>query len=218
MENTITPAALSRQLEISKAAVSKLCKTRLKDCFIGKKLDLDHPVLQEYVKEKEADKEAKEGKKKAPESKPKKVNGEDLKEVRHVAFNAGIPYDQAESLTVKEVAIRFGSAAGFATYIKAMRDLSDWKNKELKHDTDRKKLIEKIPTGETLFAIVDLAFKRLVEDAPRSLVDQLKAIAKSKRQTVGVEMEEEIRKVNSRILKDCKSEIKKSLKRIDDDK
>ena len=78
---------------------------------------------------------------------------------------------------------------------------------------DRGKLVEIDPLASSLFALVDLSFKRVVGEFPGSVSPQLKAIVQSKSDDDIIRMTSLMEKTLSQIIKDCKSKIIQDLER-----
>jgi len=189
---------LRKEIGISQQLMSKLCKTRFKPAMRGKAIDANHPLISEYIEEKRAKESAKDA---------ESGGGGSTREEATVSF------DEIENLTVQEVVMRHGSVAGFKTYIDALRGMADWKNKELKYMRDRGKLVEIEPLASSLFALVDLSFKRVVGEFPGSVAPQLKAIVQSQSDDDIIRMTSLMEKTLSQIIKDCKSKIIQDLER-----
>ena len=48
----ISQSELARRLNITRQAVSKLCKMKFKAAFVGKKLNLNHPIIKQHFQER----------------------------------------------------------------------------------------------------------------------------------------------------------------------
>jgi hypothetical protein len=120
-----------------------------------------------------------------------------------------------ERLTVREVAMKYGGSAEFSHYVKALKNIADYKVKEQQHLIRRGELIERETTAAALFMLVDVAFKRLVAEMPESVVPQLVPLILSAGESSAPDAKKLITDTVSKILKDCKAEIRKTLKRLD---
>lgn len=92
--------------------------------------------------------------------------------------------------------------------------IADWKNKELKYEQDRKKLVELNPVADSLFSIIDLTYKKIIGEYPTSITPQLRAIAVAAKKDAITEMIKLQEETLSKIIKKCKREITRDLKKI----
>ena len=217
----LTQKELSEQLGVSRPLISQLSKTKFKDAVIGKMFDPTHPVILEYIETRKTQKlavsmsvtglTAKAKKKPAKKTKPRKTN----KATAIPPISAINPptFEEIEALTVREVVERYGSMLGFKVYLDSLRNIADWKNKELKYLESRGKLVSKAVLGDVLFALVNSAFKRIVGEFPGAVSPQLKAKVLANEDTCILEMKALMEKELSKILKDVKTRVSKDLKK-----
>jgi len=198
-------------LGVSRQAVQKLCKGKFKPALNEKgKINLWHPIVQQHKEELEAKRTAV----KAPTpGKPSKAKPS--YQTSNENFNIEITFEEIENLTIKQVVERYGGIVGFKNYVDALAKMSDWKNKEQKYLTGRNKLIEKNPVAASLFSIINVAFKRILE-YPETVTDQLIAIAQGNKKTARIDVIELQTQTLSKILKSVKREVVRDLKKIDD--
>lgn len=231
MPELISRAELSRILGSSKANVTKLCANKFSHALHGKEVDISDPIVNEHIELRKSKLAAKDSPTPAPPPKAKaktvtpsefekmvanmnkQLEGTTQPRNKHTP-SQDVTFEEIEGLTVRQVVERYGGIAGFKLYVDSLRGVADWKNKELKFNEKRSQLIEIDPLAESLFAIVNLAFKRIVGEYPTSITPQIKAIAQAGGHECNVEMIKIQEKQLSKILKDCKSEITKSLKSI----
>jgi hypothetical protein len=211
----ITQIEFSKLLGISAPTVNKLCKKRFASALVGKEIDLSHPVIQEYIEEKEATRAAVDAvisKHDIKKPTPKAKKAPPQTQISPPSRNRIPTFEELENLTVQEVVERHGTMAGFKLYVDSLRGMADWKNKELKYLINRGDLIKINPLAETLFALIDLSWKRIVTEFPGAIAPQLKAIVKSSEETANIEMTALMEKELSQILKGVKTKITRSLK------
>jgi hypothetical protein len=195
-------------LKVSKQAVQKRCKPGgdLHEATNEKKqVNLWHPKIQAWKAEIEEKQTETQGP--APEKKTKKKDDPQ----RHVNFSTEVSFEDVENLTIKEVVERYGGISGLMNYVKAMKEISDWKTKEDKRRKNRNELIEKATVAKSLFTLFDVAFRRIVSEYPGTVTDQLFALAKSKKKTRRIDAITLQENTLSQILKGVKSEVIKGL-------
>jgi len=230
----MTKNAFAKLSGRSRQAISKATKKGgpLAPAMSGKKINASHQAAKDYLKKSEIDKKnetppapkKKTAKKKAAKKKttPPRQKGPDSKKSAGAAglyidpekiLNGEI--DELQDLTLKEIATRYGGVPGFKGYIDALRGIADYQNKAIKAKQKRAELVDRVVVEAIAFGLLDLAFKRLVNEMPGSLSQQIIATVKSakKKKNVAFKVEEIIRQAASRIIKDCKTEIKSRIKR-----
>lgn len=202
--------------------ISKHCKGRLKPAvgIDGKekgKINFWHSSVQEYKAELEAKKAAVSGP--VPKSKPETGSSkvQTATTTNNGNFNIEVTFEEIENLTLKQIVQQYGGITGFKNYVDALDKMSAWKNKELKYEQARKKLIKKNPVARSLFSIVDIAFRRIVTEYPTTVTDQLIAIALGKKKTARIDAIALQEQALSKILKGVKKEVLKGLDDVEKD-
>lgn len=118
------------------------------------------------------------------------------------------------AMTLREVAERFGSLPALAVAVKVMKDFASMRNTEGLAEQRRGTLISRDAVTGTVLPLVDLAFRRLVTEAPGALTQQIIARVLHAGKNSGdlhTDVEGLIRNENSKILKACKARITKAM-------
>jgi len=215
-QNLITQSAFARHIQVSRQAISKLCKARLAPAMVGNQIDLDHAAVIDYADGKISEGTNLGSIKPEPIKKTTKKAVQlpvDLpkKEQSLVPYNKMPSFEEIENLTVREVVERWGTIGGFKLYVDSLKGISDWKNKELKFMKDRAQLVEIEPLATSLFSLVDLAFRRIVDEFPQAMAPQLKAIVEAGKDNDIIQMSTLMEKELSQTIRDCKSKITRDL-------
>lgn len=195
-------------LKVSKQAVQKKCKEggSLHIATNDKKqVNLWHPAVQTW----KAELEEKQAEKQGPVPEPKTKKKDDPQ--RHVGFSTDVSFSEVENLTIKEIVERYGGLTGFKNYVSSLTGISDWKNKEVKYQEKRDELIKKAPVAKSLFALFDVAFRKIVSEYPGTVTDRLFAIAKGNKKTARIDAVALQEQTLSQILKSVKLEVIKGL-------
>lgn len=195
-------------LGVSRQAVQKLCKPggKFEPALNDKrKINRWHPVIIQHKEDLDA--KRKTDPITAAVSEPKKKQTISINGDGHE-----ITVEEIENLTLKQIVERYGGISGFKIYAETLDKMATWKNREMKYQKDRNKLVEKDILGRSLFSIIDLAFKQIVSEYPGSITDQLIAIAKGDRETARIDVVALQEKALSRIMKGIKAEVVKGLK------
>ena len=219
---------------VSRIVIYNLKKTRLKPSVKKRAnrfvIDIHHPSAVEDLQEKGVQiregvkrhpthktKYNKKGKQKAKEEKELSQDQENLLNAAKFHGNGFMSLEEIENMTVKELAIKFTGAPGLKSYVEAIKALQDYRNKEIITRKKRGELIERKAVADGLFFIVDIAFKRLVEEYPESAPPQIIALVQSNVDNLNTEVTKLIRSNISKILQDCKKSLLAAVKKIERD-
>jgi len=219
----ITKAELGRRLNVHRVAATRLVnKGLLQDAQTEDgKVNFNHPSVQAYYSERMGKDAALGGRDAAKQARSEKYSTSTKNpqapktKAQAKPNNSSTPtmpaFEEYENLTLGEIVERHGSITGFKIHIDALRGMADWKNKELKYLISRGNMIEISPLATNLFALVDLAFKRIVGEFPTAITPQLKAIVLSSSQDDIIQMRNLMEKELGQILKGVKSKITRDI-------
>lgn len=199
---------------VTKQAIQKQCKTKFKDALNeNKEINRWHPAVIAY-------KELQDEKRKQsvdPLVKPTKTK--ESPQIKSIPINGSgeeISIDEISNLTLKQIIDKWGGISGFRPYVDAMAKMTEWKIKDQKYRADRKELIEKVPTTQALFSILNMMLSRIVNDHPPLITDRLIAIARSNKKSARIDIIELQQQTLSEIIKAAKKELVAEIKRIDE--
>ncbi len=212
-----TQSKLALVLNISRQAVQKLCKGKFQPAIKDKKINLWHPIVQQHKSELEAKRLAVKSPMPKPkaENQPRKTKPSAGAQTTNVNFNIEITFEEIENLTIKQVVEKYGGIIGFKSYVDALDKMAAWKIKEQKYKERSRELIEKKPVALSLFSIINMAFKRILE-YPETVTDQLIAIAQGNKKTSRIDAIDLQTQTLSKILKSVKREVVRDLKKIEE--
>lgn len=118
--------------------------------------------------------------------------------------------DELENLTLRQILQRFGSVPGFKQYVDSLRAIAEYQQRDLRVQQARGTLIDRDFVEYKLFAMVDLAFQRLLTDMPDSLGKQIVSRVQSGGDNLAIEVQNMIKERVSQILEDMKRSIKEA--------
>jgi len=122
-----------------------------------------------------------------------------------------LPPDLEElgELTLREAVDRFGTFQAMNAVVKSLRDFAVMKDKEAVSAKRRGLLVERELVITTLLPLVELAFGRLVSEAPGALAEQViaRVLHAGGEGDLSLEVEEMIRRENSGILTGCRNTV-----------
>lgn len=214
----INQKSLSDLAGVSKASISAIVRGRLKGACVGKgrglQIDLEHPETQAYIDEKRAAAATPPGHTNAIAPR-NGGNGASSGDALLILPGLDVALEDLEDLTVKQVALRYGGLANFSGYVKALKDIAAYKKTEQDNLIKRGELVARDTTAATLFYLIDSAFQRIVGEMPGALAQQLVPLILSAGEESEKEAKQLITEAASKILKDCKAEVKKNLAKLD---
>lgn len=213
MTRIISKAELARWANVSRAAVTKACKGPLYDAADSKGVDASHPLVRQWLSAHgvtdlpaESDPVKPEPKKrrrarttaKTPPPEPPKAAPPDQ--------TATVPYElrDLENMTVREVVMKFGSVDGFKRFVDSLKNIAEYKHRELRVRQQRGDLIEREKVAGLVFPLIDVAFARLVSDVPESVSKMVVARCEAGGPDTTADVMALIRDANSRVLKNMK--------------
>lgn len=108
------------------------------------------------------------------------------------------------AMTLREVVTQYGSLPSLAPAVKATKDFATMKIAEAKAREARGDMIERAAVEGVVFPLLDTAFKRIVDEAPDALSEQIIARVMAGTGDLRLDVRDMIRKEMSGILVDCK--------------
>lgn len=199
---------------VTKQAIQKQCRTKFKDALNEKgEINRWHPAVIAY-------KELQDEKRKQsvdPLVKPTKTK--EAPQIKSIPINGSgeeISIEEISNLTLKQIVDKWGGISGFRPYVDAMAKMTEWKIKDQKYRAERRELIEKEPTAQALFTIINMMLSRIVNDYPNIITDRLIAKARSSKKTARIDVVELQQQTLSEIIKAAKKELVAELKKIDE--
>jgi len=132
----------------------------------------------------------------------------------HEQTNGAIPSDVKDigELTLRYVAENFGSFPCFRDVTKAMSDQANMRVKNAAASSSRSEVVERSTVRAVFGPLVDLAFRRLVSEAPAALTEQIVARVLAGGEDLSIDVEELLRRELGGILGDCRDEMARELR------
>lgn len=183
---------------MSRAAVTKACRPGgpLYDAVDTTGVDVEHPLVVAWLRSHGAA---------SATGKPKRPRRARAKPPPEPAA-AAVPDDlkDLEDLTVREVVMRYGSVDGFKRFVDSVKNIAEYKHRELRVKQQRGDLIDRDRVAGVVFPMIDVAFSRLVSDVPDAVSKQVIARVESGGPDTAADVVQIIRDANSRVLKNLK--------------
>lgn len=175
----VTRAELARHAGCTRMAVTAACKERLAKACHGAKVDIDHASVRAWLKKRGRDlpappPEEPAAPKSEPPARPRAAqNGQ-------IRAPTGIEdIDGFEDLTLREIVARFGSMSVHSDWLDMRRKQTQIRERELKNHELEGKLIPREAVRVHVFGVIDGAFRRLLQDAPKTIARRVYAMAKA---------------------------------------
>lgn len=216
MSRIITKAELARWAGVSRAAVTKACKGPLYDASDSKGVDVSHPLVREWLRAHDVQElpaepdpvkpEPKKRTRKKPQAKTSPPKQPDPPPPPPTQPSTEMPYElrDLENMTVREVVMKFGSVDGFKRFVDSLKNIAEYKHRELRVRQQRGDLIEREKVAGLVFPLIDVAFARLVSDVPESVSKMVVARCEAGGPETTADVMALIRDANSRVLKNMK--------------
>lgn len=186
----VSRADYARWAGISDAAVSKLCKKRLADACVNKRIDVDHPAVLEHLESKGVDpttgppagrkvaERAAAPRRSTPKKVPAKPTGPAPETVRQREFTRK-ELERFDEMRLRDLVAEFGTVPAFLDHLNALKRLEDVREKALKNDDTEGSIISReLVQGHVFGALYGLS-SRLLGDMPKTVAQQLYALAKT---------------------------------------
>ena len=205
------PQKLIKQKEFAAMAgvvpqtITKL-KSRLGEAVVGRKINLNHPLAQEYLEERRAKNQdiLISHREKGDEGRGRDVS---------IKAKDDLPVlpDEIASLTLLEIVSLYGGMPGFERFVSAHTKLADYKNKQLKWELGRNELINKKQEAKLIFEALEQLFKRFINELPVTQAQKIISVAQENRADTNFQIQKIIRDTNSNALNICKNRLIKRL-------
>ena len=200
MARLVTRSELARVAGVSPAAITKACKGGLLAACVGKRVDLDHPSVVEYLEKKGvtptlAPNAGAKSSPTRPRRRPAKVeSGGPSREppkarprraasspptVDAEAADAAEPIESFVDMTLRELTDRFGTETAFKDWLDARKKIADTREKELRNEETDGRLIERELVKTHVFGAIEAGNRRLLGDSPKTIARRLYALAKA---------------------------------------
>ena len=192
----VSRAEVGRQAGVSRKTVTKACVSRLKAALTGKRLDIDHPAVIDFIET-------------AKGAKTKK--GENLDKSGNGHYSKGAALEDYMNWTLRDLVMKFGTDDNFKRWADGAKVVVDIQLKDLKAAEMRGELITRDDVKTHIFGAFENSNLRLLSDAPKTISQRLKALFKSGG-TIE-EGEELVREINGSMLKGIKATAVRVLKK-----
>jgi hypothetical protein len=215
----VLPVEYARMAGVSRSAMTKLKKGRLKNAYVKDKVDINHSDALDYLVEKKN--EGEEARKKYSPHKESTVfpgsKGSTKKPPSSSSNTLPVLDKEYQDYTLREIALRFASLPQFQDHIKTLKTIASFNLQEQRLRQERGKLISAKLVNDNVFALLDLTFERLVQEVPKGLAVTILSLARLNKENSMQEIAKKIRETNSQVLLDCKNKVKTKLKEFNDE-
>ena len=199
----ITKKVFAAQLGVYPSAITaKFPKGH--PALVGNKIDPSHEAVQEYIREREI-------RQQQPPVSPNRAQPIQQPTFIAPAIPEDVPKPQLPeelaSLTLEEIVNLYGHLPAFKSYVSGLKELENLKLKNTKHQHERGLLIAKAHEGKILLEILEMLFKRLVNEIPKIGIKRIISIVRRNEADSEIEAVKAYQEINSRALNICKNEI-----------
>lgn len=175
----VTRAELGRHLGVTTNAVTIACRERIADACVGQRVDIDHASVQAWIRKRrrgqsELDAEPSPGAQEALYTRPSADQNSVPRTPDGIEDVHGF-----EHLTLREIVSRWGGMSVHSDWLDMRRKQTQIRERELKNYELEGKLIPREAVRVHVFGIIDGAFRRLLQDSPKTIARRVYAMAKA---------------------------------------
>ena len=190
-----TRTAFATDIGVSRAMVTKLCQGKLISALVGKKIDIDHPTVIEYLllrsnpptktplKQGTTKSKARAPKPAPPTPAPKKgvdkPKGAGKPENTEPHYPPDADMEKVLDLTLRELTALHGTDEQFKVWVSAVKTVGDIKHKDFKLAEMEGTLIPRELVRTHVFGALDSGHLRLLTDSPKTLARRIEGAVKS---------------------------------------
>lgn len=175
----VSRAELGRHLGLTTVAVTIACRSRIKDACVKNRVDLDHPLVVEWLRKRNRLTPE------APATEPQPAS--DALAARPRADVETVPampngiedVHGFEDLTLREIVARYGTMSVHSDWLDMRRKQTQIREREIKNFELEGKLISREGVRVHVFGAIDQTFRRLLQDFPKTMARQVYAMAKA---------------------------------------
>ena len=176
----VSRSAFARRVGVSPAAITKACKTSLRDALNRDRIDVEHPAAVRYAERHASNG----GNCREPEQKSVEPDTNGQKPTVMPLVAASIVHDETEigayaDMTIREIVHRYGTERSFKDWLEAHKKIEDVEEKRIKNEEMRGALISRDLVRRTIFSAWEDSNRRLLTDVPRTLVARMYGAALS---------------------------------------
>jgi hypothetical protein len=198
MPRLVSRAEVARLKGVSKPAVTQACRGLLAPACVRDRIDLDHPAAASYLAAPKGNGAKSDGAPTAPEKRARIGRPAPTRSAKPVRKQRpapparrpkrtpGVPAPTAEQLDafgdlLRPIIEKFGTARAFADWLKAAKDLEVIRSRKLENEETEGRLIARDFVKTHVLGLVEACWRRLLQDAPKTIARRIYAAAKSER-------------------------------------
>lgn len=230
MKKLVSKIELSRVAGVSPAAISKAIRAKLAVAMSGKRIDINHPVVVEYIEQQSKPPPPPPPKKKSkppppppkkPEIKPgvahtkdtkKSLALEKLNDDEKEKFVFEIPENITKFIdyTLRELIHQFGTDAAFYDWLKATKEIENINEKRLKNAATQGELVHRGLVKQGIVDPINATHSKLLTDGSKTIARRVTAMFGAGRSVE--ECEKFVAETIESFIRPMKTKITKALK------
>jgi hypothetical protein len=192
MQQIVSRAEFAEMCSVSRAAVTKACKTSLKAACIGNRIDMAHPAAAEYRQAKESGKTLPAGNppQTPAQSKPSgRAAQKAAKKAGHGVKTPAVPLDITEfwDMTLKDIVHIYGTDTRFCDWLRASKDIEAINEKRLKNARTQSMLVSRHLVKIGIIDPIDAAHIRILTAGAKTIAVRLHAMSQAGRSVEDLE-------------------------------
>ncbi len=220
MKNLQTLQQIAESVGLSRQGVNKFLQKKFPEAKVGRKWDVSHAGVSEYLKERGVDPNLT-VLPKSKKEKPVNTSSDNVIEKENSLRPVDLKNDGAGTILAKymkrplgDLVKDFGDIAAFGEHLKSHKTLLDAREKELKILQIEKSLVPREAVNNSIFGLLEEFTSRLLVDTPRRIAIDVYAHKDS-----DDPIEDAVKNVHQKIstvVKKCKKNITGKLKALNE--
>ncbi len=181
----VSRSQLARMAGVSAAAVTMACNKTLQGAVFGRKVDIEHPDVVEWLKvDRSAGNKAPRKKKDVVPVEKKRGQAAFQQKKRdqslqNISDMSGMDVDMFGNMTINQILSQFGTETAFGEWVKMTKVLEEIREKRIKNAKTQGELISREYVRTHMFGLIEIVNTRLLNDAPVSLAARVSQLVRA---------------------------------------
>jgi len=229
----VSRAEFARLAGVSAPAITKASKGPLAPACVADRIDVDHPAAKAYLaskgrslpspdrRETKSTKRGKAAPAQPTEPSPKRRKTDERStaarrddgRTKEVPIEKSEDFERYKHLTLEECVERFGTFRAMRDIAEVLKKIEDTRARRLQNDEREGHLVSRELVRTHIVGAMQVAFERLLRDAPRSLTQLLFALARAEGSSVEAG-EKQAREIISSTLKPALDQTARAARKL----
>lgn len=210
-------AEFARFMGIAPSSVTRACRTFLSEALVGKRINVKHPLVQDYIRRHKKDSpEPAKITKPSPRTKPNKKDIA-MAQLQAKADDGVIPECEIPDtlapyvdFTLRQILQKYGTEAAFVEWLKAVKTMEEIEERRLKNADKRGQLVSRELIRRGVIDVVNTAHLRMLSDGAKAIASEVSAMSLSGSNEI--QMQDAVADRLTKFIKPCKARMERTIK------